>query len=123
MGLAKNIVGAGFSWVQAQNTSWAAVKTGISAAGTTQATATALTACINLVGTATSLQGVQIFNGSINDSVSVYNDNTTVTITVYPPNSGQINNLAVNTGILLPNNTEVVLKKVTSTRWIASMSA
>ena len=123
MGLAKNIVGAGFSWLQAQNTDWASTKTGISAAGTTQGTATALTADINLVGTASALQGVQLYNGVINDSMIVFNDNTGVTIVVYPPTSGQINVHAANAGIQLANNTLAEFFKVTSTRWICQLSA
>ncbi len=123
MGLAKNIVGAGFSWVQAQNTDYSAIKTGISAAGSTQATATALTACINLVSTATSLQGVQLFNGQSTDSQIVYNDNTGVTIIVYPPTSGQINGLAANAGVQVANNTFAEFFKVSNTRWIVDLSA
>jgi len=123
MGLAKNIVGAGFSWLQAQNTDNASTKTGISAAGSTQGTATALTACVNLVSTATALQGVQLYTGTVNDSQIVYNDNTGVTILVYPPTSGQINGLSANAGIQVPNNTFCEFFKVTSTRWIAQMSA
>jgi len=123
MGLAKNIVGAGFSWLQAQNTDWASTKTGISAAGTTQGTATALTADINLVSTATALQGVQLYNGVQNDSMIVFNDNSGATIVVYPPTGGQLNNLTVNAGIQVANNTLAEFFKVTSTRWIVQLSA
>ena len=123
MGLAKNIVGAGFSWLQAQNTDLASTKTGISAAGTTQGTATALTADINLVSTATALQGVQLYNGVQNDSMIVFNDNSGATIVVYPPTGGQLNNLTVNAGIQVANNTLAEFFKVTSTRWIVQLSA
>ena len=123
MGLAKNIMGAGFSAQQAANTDWASTKTAISAAGSTQATATALTADINLVGTASSLQGVQLYNGVVNDSMIVYNDNTGVTIMVYPPTGGAFNQLATNSGVQLANNQMAEFFKVTSTRWIVQLSA
>lgn len=123
MGLAKDKMGGDFSWLGAQCTEWPAVVTGVTAAGTTQGTAAAVTASVVLVGTATALQGVQIYNGSIGDSQWIFNDNTGTTIVVYPPTGNKINNLSTNSGIQLANNTSVEILKVTSTRHIAIMSA
>lgn len=123
MALAREIMQGGLSagTAKAMNGN---VKTGISAAGTTLATGTALTASTSLVSTATSLQGVVMANGDVGDSVIVFNDNTGVTIVVYPPTSSQqINQLSAGTGMNLANNTFVELYKVSSTRWIAQLSA
>jgi methyl coenzyme M reductase subunit C len=117
-------MGAGFPPAQARFSEWGAVKTAISAAGSTQGTATALSGGdINLVTTATALQGVQLPNAEIQDSVIVFNDGSGVTIVVYPPSSGTINQLSANTGMNLVNNTAVMFVKVTATRWIAFLSA
>lgn len=123
MGLAKNIMQGGFSYGQAETDFMGTIKTGISAAGTTQATATALTADVNLVSTAAASSGVQLYNGSISDSMWVYNDNSGNTFIVYPPTLGQFNQLAVNSGVNLANNTNALFLKVTATRWLVILSA
>src|SRR5690348_13343620 len=106
MGLAKNIQMAGpFAFQQAANTDVALTKTAISAAGTTQGTATALVACVNLVSTVAAGAGVQLYNGQTNDSQVVYNDQAINNLLVYPPTSGQINQLSANTAHSLPPNT------------------
>lgn len=99
------------------------LKTGISAAGTTQGTATALATSTNVVGTATASQGVILPTSEVNDSVIVFNDNTGVTIVVYPDVGSKINQLATNSGMNLANNTFVEFYRISSTRWIAQLSA
>lgn len=103
----------------------AAATTGISAAGTNQATATVLTTSMNLVATASTSQGVSLPSTfQINDAVLVYNDATGVSIFVYPDSaSNKINQLAAGNGILVPNNTGAIFIKVSSTRWVANVSA
>ena len=125
MGYAKNLMGAGFSAAQAGSTNSSSIKTGISAAGTTQGTATAITADINLVSTVAASSGVQLYNGLTNDSCYVFNDSGVSGngLLVYPPTSGQINNLAVNAGVIVPVNTMAEFIKVTSTRWVCILSA
>jgi len=66
---------------------------------------------------------VQLPNAIIGDSITVFNDASGNTLVIYPPTSGQINNLAANAGINLGNNTLVNLIKITSTRWLADLSA
>ena len=122
MATARDITAGGFSPGQAKAIQ-GQVKTAITAAGTTQGTATSLTASINLVSTATSLQGVILPSVEIGDSLEVYNDATGTTIVVYPPTSGTINQLSANSGVNLANNTYMVFRKVTATRWIALLSA
>lgn len=98
------------------------VNSTISAAGTTQATATALTAGINVVTTAAASSGVRLGNSEIGDQYEILNLGANA-VMVYPPTSGQINNLSANTGFTLATNTAVKVRKFTSTRWMAFLSA
>jgi len=122
--LANQVMGGGFSAGQVVALG-GTVKSGISAAGSTRATATALTTSINLVGTSASLAGVSLPAVSIpGDEVWVYNDNTGNTLVVYPDSGTiQINGLTAGTGVNLPNNTAIELLKISATRWIAVLSA
>ena len=122
MPLAKNMMGAGLSAGKVRNLNGTTFNTSITAAGTTQATATALTADINTIGTATAAQGVILYNGVIGDSQDIYND-TTVAVYVYPPTGGNVNQLAANAGFALAGKTAVTVKKVTATQWIGFLSA
>ena len=94
----------------------------VSAAGTTQGTATALVAGINVVTTAAASSGVELANGEIGDQQEILNLGANP-LTVYPPTSAQINALAVNTGFLLSPNTAVKVRKFTATRWAGYLSA
>ena len=125
MALAKDRMGGDFSWMQAQNMGeFGPVDAGATtAAGTTQGTATACNASRVRVTTATALQGVQAYNACTNDSQFFINDGTGTTIVVYPPTGNTINNLPVNTGVQLANNTSLLLIKISSTRHWAFVSA
>lgn len=123
MAYAKNQMGLGVAAAEAAGDFIAQVATGLSAAGTTQGTALAIVADANLVSTVAASSGVQIYNGQIGDSCIVFNDNGANALTVYPPTSGKINNLATNTGMTLAPNTSVLLMKVTATRWLGILSA
>lgn len=123
MSFAKNVVGTGVAPGAAAVDVVSVVKTGISAAGTTQGTATLVQADANLVSTASASQGVILYNGDVGDSCFVYNDNTGVGIYVYPPVGSTINGLTTNAGMVLPNNSQVFLIKVSATRWLANLSA
>ena len=119
MALASDIMTGGFSAVSAraiQGLSNAAV----TAAGTTQGTATALTRSINAVTAGTG--GVVLKSADIGDEQEVLNLSG-AQITVYPPGSERINGLSASTGFLLANNTAVKVKKFSSTRWAAFLSA
>lgn len=123
MAYAKNQMGLGVAAAEASGDFIAQVATGLAAAGTTQGTALLVSADANLVSTVGANSGVIIFNGQIGDSVIVFNDGGANALTVYPPVSSKINNLATNSGITLAINTSVLLAKVASTRWIAILSA
>ncbi len=99
-----------------------AVNPTISAAGTTQATATALTASVNVITTAGASSGVRLSNTEISDEYEILNLGANA-VTVYPPTNGQINAIAANGGFTLATNTAVKVKKFTATRWMAFLSA
>ena len=125
LGSAVQLMGAGFSAGQASALVGPAPTTGISAAGTTLGTATSLSAVTNLVSTAASLSGVKLPTAAVtNDFTIVFNDNTGNSFFVYPDAAtSRINQMAVGIGVLLANNTSMILIKVSSTRWVANLSA
>lgn len=94
----------------------------VTAAGTTQGTATELTASNNVVATATADQGVRLPSVEIADEIDICNISG-VAVRVYPPTSNQINGLPANTHMVLANNTSCKLKKFTATRWLGNLSA
>ena len=124
MALAKNVMaGAHMSGLAAQGVNGNNIASGVTAAGTTQATATVLTADVNVVTTATSLQGVSVYNGLLGDSQIVYNA-TTVPIYVYPPlATAQINQLAAGAGFVLAPYTAAWIVSITSLKDVAFLSA
>lgn len=123
MAFAKNQMGLGVAFAEASGDFIAQVQSAISAAGTTQGTATLVQADANLVSTVGASSGVILYNGVVGDSCWVFNDNGANTLTIYPPVGSKINNLATNAGIALATNSNVLLAKVTSTRWVALLSA
>lgn len=69
--------------------------TGITAAGSTQATATVLTTDINAVSTTAASTGVILPVGEQSKSMTVFNGGAS-TLSVYPPLGGTINGAAAN---------------------------
>ena len=122
MGYAKNIMAAGIPATAAAADTISSVQTAISAAGTTQGTATTIQADWNDLGTVASGAGVILYNGVIGDSCYVYNGGANA-VKVYPPLSGQINQLSANTAHVLAPNTAAVYYKITSTAWRGIVSA
>lgn len=122
MALAANVMRGGLSGGQAQAVNGNDVNSAVTAAGTTQGTATAITADAAVVTTATTGQGVILYNGIIGDSQEIFN-NTNVDIRVYPPTGGKVNQVATNSGFVLPPQTAVMVKKMTSTQWVGWLSA
>ena len=100
------------------------VNTGISTAGSTLGTATALTASVNLIGTnSAATQGVSLNDMNVGESQEVYNGTATSCL-VYPPTSSdQINQIAAGSAMILPQYTAVVIKRMTTTRFVAYMSS
>jgi hypothetical protein len=88
----------------------------ISAAGTTQGTATAITSDINEITTATSGQGVILPTAVAGMKIDVINA-TSVSIYVYPATGAAIGNLGTNAGLLVTAFTTVELVAATSTVW------
>ena len=123
MGFAKNIMGAGIPAAAAAADTISSVATGLTATGTTQGTALAVTSDVNFVSTVAASSGVILYNGMIGDSVFIVNDGGANALTVYPPVGSKFNALATNTGFTLPANTPVWCMKVTATRWFAILSA
>lgn len=118
MPLAKNMTGA-FPPAQARALG-GTMSLAVAAAGTTQGTATDLVADINRVTSGTG--GVQLYAGDVGDSQEIFNA-TSSAITVYPPASAAINQLAANSGFSLGAYTSVVCRCFSSTQWTAYLSA
>ena len=121
MALALDIMKGGVSAVTA-GAIQGQTNSAVSAAGSAIGSATALTASNNVITTAAASTGVQIPNSQIGDEVNILNIGANA-VTVYPPTSSQINALAASQGFLLATNTAVKVKKFTSTRWMAFLSA
>jgi len=76
------------------------VDASVTAAGTTQGTATALTKTYNIVNTATANQGVKLPDAVTGTRVTVFNS-TSATIKVYPSTNESINDLTANAALSL----------------------
>jgi hypothetical protein len=122
MALARNIMKGGWSAGNAKAVN-GAVATGLTAAGTNLATALALQADTNVIGTAAASTGVSLPSAEIGDSCEVYNGGAN-TVTVYPDAAAnQINAITAGSGFSLATNTACFCRKVSATRWIAFLSA
>ena len=99
------------------------VLTGISAAGTTQGTATELIAGISMLSTVASGSGVALSpNATPGAFQLVYNGGANA-VTVYPPLGAKINSLATNAGHLLAANTACEYWFASTTQVIGVLSA
>lgn len=122
MGIASEMMRGGLSAGAAKAIN-GQVATGISAAGSTLATATALVAGHNIVSTVSTDQGVALPNTEVGDEILVYNG-TTTPLTVYPPtSSATINQLSAGVGAILGAYTACKYKKTSATTWHAWRSS
>lgn len=122
MSYTKTVMGAGTSAVQAAAIV-GGVNAAITAAGTTQATATVLYPLgLHTVTTVASGTGVILAVGALGDETVVFNGGAN-TLLVYPPLAAKINNLTTNAGVNLPANTAMLLKCASATQWIGILSA
>ncbi len=97
--------------------------TALSAAGTTQGTATTLTNAVNFLGTVSSGAGVILSpNGTAGDCQFVFNGGANA-VKVYPPSGAKINALATNAGVLVAPNTACEFWCGSTTQWAAVLSA
>lgn len=99
------------------------VGTSVSAAGTTQGTATELTAADSEITTAAAGSGVILnSNLSAGDLQTVFNAGANA-VKVYPPTGMKINALSTNAAMTLATNTGCLFKCVSSTRVFGVLSA
>ena len=97
--------------------------TSISAAGTTQVTATELTASDNELTTVGAGSGVALASAiATGDSQTVFNAGANA-VKVYPPVGMKINALATNAPMLLATNTGCLFKCISTTRVFGILSA
>jgi len=92
------------------------VGTGISAAGSTQGTATILSKEINIVSTVASASGVQLPTAVAGMVVIITNTNAN-SLLVYPAASTSINTLAINVGFTQPSGATIQFIAPTATQW------
>jgi hypothetical protein len=125
MALASKMMGGGLSAGQAKaiNGNYAA----LTAAGSSQATATAVTASMCVVASADGTKAVRLPAGEVGDEVRIFN-NSGSTLPVYPHVGGAI--AVVGTGLGSANAAfsqltykDTTYKLVTSTQWLANTSA
>ena len=88
----------------------------VSAAGTTQGEATALTKTVNMITTATANQGVKLPTAAAGLTIKVINT-TAVTIKVYPNTSDVIDGGTVNVGVNLSPYSSVELVAQDAVDW------
>lgn len=99
------------------------VSVSVSAAGTTQATATILIGGLNWITTAAASSGVLLNAAAITgSSQAVYNGGANA-VKVYPPTGAQINGLGANNPMTLGTNSFCECWFLSSTQVVANLSA
>lgn len=122
MALAVNIMKGGFSAGSAKAIN-GALATGLTATGTVITDALDLTADTNVLATVASGTGVQLPSCEVGDSVEIYNGGANA-VKVYPDTAAnQVNGLPAGTAFLLATNTMCYVRRISSTRWVANLSA
>ena len=99
------------------------VSASITAAGTTQATATELINGINMVGTVASGAGVALSPNATPGSFQLVYNGGANPLTVYPPSGAKINSLATNSGMVLAVNTSCEFWFASITQVVGNLSA
>ncbi len=115
------VMGAGYSAGHAIAIN-GSMNTTVSAAGTTQATATAIGAGNSFISTAAASSGVVLPQGQPGDEFDIYNGGANA-VTVYPPTGAKINGLGTNSGMTLGTNSECHYKQWSTTQFTANLSA
>lgn len=122
MAMVKEMMGGGCSAGQARAIN-GTVSSGVSGAGTTQATATALNAGHNVVTACADGAGVILPACEIGDEIYVFNAVSANNCAVYPDVGSTIAHLATNIAAQLGPNRGAFFKRATSTTWSAVLSA
>lgn len=97
------------------------VASGLTATGTNQATAYALTAADNEFTTVADGTGGVLYAGTPGDTQSVYNGGSNP-LNIYPPSGSQINGIGTNNPVVVPPATGCLFLCLTSTRWMGILS-
>lgn len=97
----------------------ATVNDAVTAAGTTQATATALESEWNVVTSTPANSGVVLDGFNIGVSTTVFNQGG-ASLKVYPPLGMKINSGAVNAAVSVANNTAQIFCQVSATQFITT---
>lgn len=92
------------------------VDASVTAAGTTQGTATALTKTYNIVNTASANQGVILPDCAAGIRITIFNS-TTATIKVYPATGESINDLSANVALSLGPEKGRDIVGISATQW------
>ena len=121
MPLAQNVMQGGISGGSARAIVGGAQNNAVSAAGTTQGTATAISADVVNVSTVASGAGV-ILPLVPGGSMLVYNSGANP-LKVYPPLAGAINQIATNGAMTLPQYSSCIFTWISSTQILANLSA
>lgn len=121
MAMAKEIMQGGFS-AGAADAIQGGVNLTLSAAGTTQATATAINTSQVYISTAAASSGVILPAVQQGDWIVIYNGGANA-VMIYPPLGAKINQLATNTGVTLATNTACIYFCFSATQWIVDLSA
>lgn len=88
----------------------------VTAAGSTQGNATALTKTLNIITTATANQGVKLPTAAAGVTIKIINT-TAVTIVIYPNTSDVIDDGVVNVGVNLSPHSSVELVAQDAVDW------
>lgn len=121
MALAREVMQGGFSAIAADAIQGGSNLT-LSAAGTTQGTATSIITTQNLVSTVAANAGVILPAAQQGDWIVIYNAGLNA-LTVYPPLGAKINQVSTNGGTALAVNTAAIYFCFSSTQWIVDLSA
>lgn len=97
----------------------ATVNDAVTAAGTTQATATALESEWNVVTSTPASSGVVLDGFNIGVSTTVFNEGG-ATLNVYPPAGMKIDSLATNAAYSLANAKQQTFKQVSATQFYST---
>jgi len=120
MALSWKIFGSGLNGLTVKS-AFNDVADSLTATGTNQATAYAMTAADNEFTTVASGTGAILYAGAAGDTQYVYNGGANP-LMVYPPSGSKINSLTTNMGVSIPVATGCIFKMLTSTRWIGILS-
>lgn len=117
MAFVNNLMGLGMS-AQLAGLVGETIRTGIAAAGNSQATATALVNSVNVIATATatSADGVRLPSAVIGEKCIVINKSGQ-TLDVWPSTGDRIEGGTVNAETTQANNTHVIYYAVDSENW------